>query len=592
MNLKMRGNNAKIIQAGVTGSTVVIENCDFYNTNYGTSNVGSTPVIAVSGSVKVYVLNCTFINPDRENSEDYWIIYNLGKLTVNNTNFINITNGAIYSAKPSKRISESLDINNCTFINVSCRAIQSNTINLNNSSFINCNGGSGGAVYIDKGSYSSKINSFITEPVTPAMTVKVTDTTIDVTLPKDATGNVLVDVNGQGYYAPVKDGKASVNVIGLDEGTYPATVTYTGDDKYANATKSDSVTVPKKEDPTPDPVDSNAKVGIGEDAVNVELPKDATGYVLVDVDGKGYYAPVKDGKATVELPELAAGNHTVTVTYTGDGKYKSANANSTVEVPEDVPEKTVMTEDLTKVEKGSGSFVANFTDAEGNPLANTKVSFTINGATYSRTTDAKGQATFAVNLVAGTYTMVTTNPVTNESATNTITVLPRFTEDSDLVKYFRNDSQYILKVLDDDGNPAKAGEIVTYNINGVFYNRTVNATGHVKLSINLPSDTYIITAEYKGCKVSHTVKVLPTLTGSDITKKYGQAGAYEAKLVDGQGKAYANQQIEFNINGVLYKRTTNADGVAKLNINLQAGKYIITASYGQARISNTVTVTA
>ena len=251
-----------------------------------------------------------------------------------------------------------------------------------------------------------------------------------------------------------------------------------------------------------------------------------------------------------------------------------------------------MTEDLTKVEKGSGSFVANFTDAEGNPLANTKVTFEINGGTYTRTTNANGQATFAVNLVPGTYTIKTTNPVTNESATNTITVLPRFTEDSDLVKYFRNDSQYVLKVLDDDGNPAKAGEIVTYNINGVFYNRTTNATGHVKLNINLPPDTYIITAEYKGCKVAHTVKVLPTLTGSDITKKYGQAGAYEAKLVDGQGKAYANQKIEFNINGVMYQRTTNADGVAKLNINLQAGKYIITASYGQARISNTVTVTA
>ena len=431
-----------------------------------------------------------------------------------------------------------------------------------------------------------------TEPVTPQMTVKVTDTTIEVTLPKDAAGNVLVDVDGKGYYAPVKDGKASIDVIGLDEGNYLATVTYTGDDKYANATKSASVTVPKDEDPTPEPADSNAKVDIGEDAVNVELPKDATGYVLVDVDGKGYYAPVKDGKATVDLPELAAGNHTVTVTYTGDDKYKPANATKTVEVPDDVPDKTVMTEDLTKVEKGSGSFVANFTDAEGNPLANTKVTFEINGGTYTRTTDANGNAGMNINLVPGTYTIKTTNPVTKESATNTITVLPRFSEDSDLVKYFRNDSQYVLKVLDDDGNPAKAGEIVTYNINGVFYNRTTNATGHVKLSINLPPDTYIITAEYKGCKVSHTVKVLPTLTGSDITKKYGQSGAYEAKLVDGQGKAYANQQIEFNINGVMYQRTTNADGVAKLNINLQAGKYIITASYGQARISNTVTVTA
>ena len=430
----------------------------------------------------------------------------------------------------------------------------------------------------------------IPEPVTPEMTVKVTNTTIEVTLPKDATGNVLVDVNGQGYYAPVKDGKATVNVIGLDEGNYSATVTYAGDDKYTNASKPASVTVPKDEEPTPEPVNPKADINVSDDAVNVELPKDATGYMLVDVDGKGYYAPVKDGKASIDLPELAPGNHTVTVTYTGDDKYKPATANKTVTVEKEII--TVVSENLTKIEKAPDRFEAVFTDSDGNALANKNVTFGLNGITYTRTTDANGKAGMNINLVPGTYSIKTTNPVTNESATNTITVLPRFTEDSDLVKYFRNDSQYVLKVLDDNGNPAKAGEIVTYNINGVFYNRTTNATGHVKLNINLPPDTYIITAEYKGCKVAHTVKVLPTLTGSDITKKYGQAGAYEAKLVDGQGKAYANQKIEFNINGVMYQRTTNADGVAKLNINLQAGKYIITASYGQARISNTVTVTA
>ncbi|ALT68043.1 adhesin-like protein [Methanobrevibacter millerae] len=430
----------------------------------------------------------------------------------------------------------------------------------------------------------------IPEPVTPEMTVKVTNTTIEVTLPKDATGNVLVDVNGQGYYAPVKDGKATVNVIGLDEGTYPATVTYAGDDKYTNATKPASVTVPEDEEPTPEPVDPKADINISDDAVNVELPKDATGYVLVDVDGKGYYAPVKDGKASIDLPELAPGNHTVTVTYTGDDKYKPATTNKTVTVEKEII--TVVSENLTKIEKAPDRFEAVFTDSDGNALANKDVTFGLNDITYTRTTDANGKAGMNINLVPGTYSIKTTNPVTNESVTNTITVLPRFTEDSDLVKYFRNDSQYVLKVLDDNGNPAKAGEIVTYNINGVFYNRTTNATGHVKLSINLPPKTYIITAEYKGCKVAHNVTVLPTLTGNDLTKKYGQSGAYEAKLVDGQGKAYANQKIEFNINGVMYQRTTDANGVAKLNINLQAGKYIITASYGQARISNTVTVTA
>ena len=48
----------------------------------------------------------------------------------------------------------------------------------------------------------------------------------------------------------------------------------------------------------------------------------------------------------------------------------------------------------------------------------------------------------------------------------------------------------------------------------------------------------------------------------------------------------------FNINGVFYYRETNADGIAKLNINLMAGEYIITSQYGQAMLSNKITIAA
>ena len=108
----------------------------------------------------------------------------------------------------------------------------------------------------------------------------------------------------------------------------------------------------------------------------------------------------------------------------------------------------------------------------------------------------------------------------------------------------------------------------------------------------MPPDTYIITAEYKWCKVAHTVKVLPTLTVNDITKKYGQSGAYEAKLVDGQGNPYVGQNVTFNINGVFYNRETDSQGIAKLNINLMAGEYIITSMYNNAAISNKITISA
>ncbi|MBO5099886.1 MAG: carboxypeptidase regulatory-like domain-containing protein, partial [Treponema sp.] len=289
-------------------------------------------------------------------------------------------------------------------------------------------------------------------------------------------------------------------------------------------------------------------------------------------------------------PELAPGNHTVGVTYTGDKKYASANSTETIDIP--YPKETIFADDLVKVEKAPDRFVANFTDSEGNPLANANITFKINGIEYTRTTDANGQASIAINLESGNYTITTTNPTTGDVKVNNITVLSRFIEDGDLVKYFRNDSQYVLRVLGDDGNPIGAGEIVTFNIHGVFYNRTTNDTGHVKLNINLEPGTYIITAEYKGARIAHNITVLPILTAEDLSKKFHDSKPFEAHVYDGQGNPAPNQKVEFNIHGVFYYRTSDGNGIVKLNINLQPGEYIITSKYGQAVIANKVTVTA
>ena len=420
------------------------------------------------------------------------------------------------------------------------------------------------------------------------LTVDAQNTTITVTVAENATGNILVKVNGTGYYALIENGQATVEVIGLDEGTYEALVTYGGDDTYAPANTTVGVTVPPA--PKNETVDPKANITVSENTVIMELPEDATGYMLVDVGGTGLYVPVEKGTAVLELPELAPGNHTVDVTYTGDNKYASANSTETIEIP--YSEETIFADDLVKVDKAADRFVANFTDSEGNPLANTNITFKINDIEYTRTTDVNGQASIAINLSPGNYTITTTNPTTGDVKVNNITVLSRFIEDSDLVKHYRNDSQYVLRVLGDDANPVGADEIITFNINGVFYKRTTNATGHVKLNINLEPGTYIITAEYKGARVSHNVTVLPILTAEDLSKKFGEPDAFEAHVYDAQGNPAANQKVEFNINGVFYYRTSDSNGIVKLNINLEPGEYIITSKYGQAAVSNKVTVTA
>ena len=220
----------------------------------------------------------------------------------------------------------------------------------------------------------------------------------------------------------------------------------------------------------------------------------------------------------------------------------------------------------------------------------TEVTFNINGVMYNRKTNENGTAKLNINLGPGTYILTAINPANGEMQSNVVTVLPNIVS-NDLVKYYRNASQYVVTVLGEDGKAVGAGENVTFNINGVFYTRTTNASGQAKLNINLGSGNYIITAVYNGCSVANNITVLPVLTAEDLTKKYGTPDQFVATLVDGQGKPYANQNITFNVHGVFYTRTTNGDGQAKLNINLQPGEYIITSTYEGSNIANTIKVT-
>ena len=69
------------------------------------------------------------------------------------------------------------------------------------------------------------------------------------------------------------------------------------------------------------------------------------------------------------------------------------------------------------------------------------------------------------------------------------------------------------------------------------------------------------------------IMVLLVCSVRDLNRSFKDGFKFEAKLMDGQVKAFANQIITFNINGVFYDRTTDNEGIARLNINLMAGKY-------------------
>lgn len=306
--------------------------------------------------------------------------------------------------------------------------------------------------------------------------------------------------------------------------------------------------------------------------------------ITINLNGKDYTRTTDvNGTAKINI-NFNSGEYQVTATFNGTDEYPPSSTNNTITILA-----TIQGEDITKMFRNATPYKASFVDSNGNPIKNQNVTFNINGVFYNRKTDENGTAKLNINLEQGTYIITAYNPLTKEQKSNNVTVLSKITENKDIVKYYKNATAYVVKILDDKGNPL-ANVNVTFNIHGVFYQRTTNSSGYAKLNINLIPGDYIITAEYEGCRVSNNITVLSILIADDLVKEVDVLEQFKVKLVNGEGKPVDGEAITFNVNGVFYEKTTNSSGIAALNIRLPVGKYIITSMYKDATTSNTIEV--
>ena len=420
------------------------------------------------------------------------------------------------------------------------------------------------------------------------------DAVISVALPEDATGEVIISVNGKNYTVMTKYGMASVTISDLANGTYSVEAFYNGDDIYAPIKNSTAFTVSKVSD-------YNMTVDIadivkGENAtITVSVPEDGTGSVIVTINGTDYNGTVVNGTAKVIISGLDEGSYKVVTFYTGDNKYDSMIVNGTITVNKNT-RTTLIMDDVVKYFRGSQKLIAKLVDGFGNPIANATVYFTINGRVYAKITDENGMASMGIGLVPNEYKVSAVFNGTDDydMATADATVLVKSTIlGNDTTLYFLNGTSYVAKFLDSDGK-ALANTTVKFNINGVFYTRVTDENGMASLNIRLDPNSYIITAynPVTGEQRANEVTVLPRIIAEDLSMKYLDGSSFNATLVDGQGKAVAGVNITFNVNGVFYHKTTDANGVARLNIRLMPGDYIITSTYDKCWASNKITISA
>ena len=534
--------------------------------------------------------------------------------------------------------------------------------------------------YAGDNNYNAAVaaSSFTVSKVDSTMDVTVNDIvfggdlTVDAVLPDDATGEVVITVNGVDYHVAIENGKATGTISGLAAGDYTVAIKYVGDDKYVGVEVAENVNVAKAQpvlgvviadvdygngfvieatltgvnnaplsgnvivtvagkeyivevtdgkgiftgdklaagtygfaaawagndnynavvengDFKVNKIDSTVAVNaddikVGENVtVTVNVPTDATGDVIIIVDGVDYTVAIENGKAVKTIADLKANDYTVTVKYSGDNNY-NANQNTTeftvskisdynmnITVPEfkegvNSTINVVLPKDATgtvTVEIGGKNYTANVTDGVANVIIPG-----LGVGDYNITTTYSGDAKYDLMTKKGNITVIPNVDVNLDV--------------SDVEMFYHDGSRLVAKLTDFQGKPI-VNATIYFSINGVTYAKTTDANGTASIGLNLESGAYPVIVAYNGSasysKISKniTVTINPSIIADDLVKMYKNDTKFSAKFLGSDGKVLANTTVKFNINGVLYTRTTNNDGVGSLAINLRPGEYVLTA---------------
>jgi large repetitive protein len=436
-------------------------------------------------------------------------------------------------------------------------------------------------------------NAQIGQPATVKATVKVREVGPGTGTPAGSLdflngGKPITGCSG----LPLQDGVAFCNTQLTQFGGYSITANYSGDQNLEPGSGTMDLTVGKAvagiytaSSPSAPVFGTPVTVGallLG--ATGLPLPM---GTVTFSEGAARLSVPIgSDGRASVVLPALSAGQHTIATSYSGDANYASSTA----------PPLTIA------VVKGGTT--TSLTASFGSPFL----------ATVTPVPQGTGTPTGSVEFIRGGLS-IGFAPLAQQGSNFTAT-LPAGNYSGNIWASYRGDANFngslspavtitagVRITIAADPNPAIAGQAVVFKIRVAATSGSGTPTGTVQLSDSgaslgtaaveagqatfttaLPVGTHEITATYSGDSVypsgtatySQLVakSVTPlSLTSSASATVYGETVTFRAQLA-------TPGSVQFFDAGSAIGSAQAADGVASLSLsNLSAGSHSITAAW-------------
>ena len=424
---------------------------------------------------------------------------------------------------------------------------------------------------------SKAIKIFKVNKLTPIISVSGAN----VIYPGDLLMSVVSVVSGEysvnvGNQEQVIDLTANVakelTFTGLSANEYTIVVSYNETENYTGAV-NDTVKVSV--------LKATPVIAVSGDSVT--YPNDLIVHVTSDVGGR-YFVKVGTHDKAIDLTAnvakevifsgLSANEYTIIVSYNETENYTGAvNDTVKVNVSKATPTITVSAANVTY----PGDLIVTInTDASG------KYNITVGSQTKTETLTAGANSVRVTGLKVGNYT-ISVEYGGNENYTSA-------TDNSAEVSVLKNESFEPTITATNTANetiitftfPEDATGNVTVIVDGKTYNATVE-NGKAIITTPLISLDSIVDFEYSGdenypakSKETSIANVTVILKAQDMTRGYNSGLDYQVTVVDGNGNPIAKKQIRFAVNGKEYSATTNAKGVAVLNIKLAVGLYKVT----------------
>ncbi|WP_303372701.1 Ig-like domain repeat protein, partial [Methanobrevibacter sp.] len=307
--------------------------------------------------------------------------------------------------------------------------------------------------------------------------------------------------------------------------------------------------------------------------------------IALKVNGKIYSAlSNRYGTATIKTPALKVGKYSVMAAYSGNSKYSKSSISKTVKVFH-----SVSGNDITKYYGYYSLYNAKFL-RDGAALANTAVSFTVDGKSYKRTTDAKGIARLNIYLKVGSHVISSINPYSKEKLSNKILVKKDGSKisHSPSTTYIATKTKYVFYVsLKSKHNKEIKDGTVYFKYNNKTVTSVTDKNG--KASIVIPAlskGTYNIDYSFEGSSnfyaSSGSAKLIVndpiyTFKSSKLSMGYKDGSRFIVKLLYSDVNNVAvNKDVRFIVDGKIYKTKTNSKGCAGFSVgNLKPGKYTV-----------------